>query len=90
MKVKKGFELRDVCGEKVIIATGIENLDFNRLISLNETAAYLWQKAQEAPSFTEAELAQKLVSDYDVTPETAEADVAELVGTWRKQGLIED
>ena len=39
MKIKKGFELRDICGEKVIIASGIENIDFNKMISLNESAA---------------------------------------------------
>ena len=36
MKIKKGFELRDICGEKVIMATGIENVDFNQMIALNE------------------------------------------------------
>ena len=39
MNIKKGFELRDVCGEKVIIASGLENLDFTKLISVNETGA---------------------------------------------------
>ena len=42
MKLKSGFELRDVCGEKVVIAQGIENVDFSKLITLNESAAYLW------------------------------------------------
>jgi len=90
MKVKQGFELRDICGEKVIIAASIENLDFNRLISLNETAAFLWEKAQGAPSFTEETLVKQLTADYDIDTKTAQADVAELIATWRKQGLIED
>ena len=47
MKIKKGFELRDICGEKVIIASGIENIDFNKMISLNESAAYLWQQVSD-------------------------------------------
>ena len=39
MRIKKGFELRDVCGEKVVIASGIENVDFSQMIALNESAA---------------------------------------------------
>ena len=42
MRIKKGFELRDVCGEHIIVAYGIENIDFNKVISLNESATYLW------------------------------------------------
>ena len=44
MRIKKGLELRDVCGEKVIIPQGIENLDFSKMINLNESAAFLWEK----------------------------------------------
>lgn len=89
MKTKKGFELRDVCGEKVIIAQGIENLNFNHLISLNDTAAFLWQAVQGAPSFTEEDLVAKLCEEYEVSKEQATADVAELVRAWREQGIVE-
>ncbi len=42
MRIKDGFEIRNICGEKVIIAYGLDNLDFNKLINLNESAAFLW------------------------------------------------
>ena len=35
MKIKKGFVLRDVCGEQVIMGEGIGALDFGRLLCLN-------------------------------------------------------
>ena len=47
MKQKKGLVLRDVCGEKVIIGEGLEAINFGRLLCLNDTAAWLWQKASE-------------------------------------------
>ena len=47
MKIKEGFTLRDVCGEKVIIAEGLRNLNFSKLINLNESAAYIWNSLQE-------------------------------------------
>ncbi len=39
MKVKKGFKLRNVCGEYIVVAEGVENIDFSRVISLNDSAA---------------------------------------------------
>ena len=90
MKTKKGFELRDVCGENVIIAEGIENIDFTKLINLNETAAFLWKKASERTSFTADELAADLVDAYEVTPEVARKDVDKLLAQWNGFGLLED
>lgn len=88
MKIKQGFELRDICGEKVIIATGIENIDFNKMISLNESAAYLWQHV-ENKSFDVAMLAQLLEAEYDVDHATATADAQAIMQSWLEQGIIE-
>ena len=49
MRQKKGFVLRDVCGEKVIVGEGLETVDFGKLISLNESAALLWEREQSQP-----------------------------------------
>ena len=43
MKQKEGFVLRTVCGEHVIVGEGLGTIDFGKLISLNETAAWLWK-----------------------------------------------
>lgn len=88
MKVKKGFELREICGEKVILATGIENVDFSRLVSLNESSAYLWQNV-EGKEFTAETLAQLLCKEYDVDHETALADAERLIEEWKQCGIIE-
>ena len=44
MKQKEGFILRDVCGEHVIVGEGLGTIDFGKLISLNETAAWMWRR----------------------------------------------
>ncbi len=87
MKIKKGFELRDICGEKVIIATGIENVDFNRMISLNETAAFLWQSA-EGKDFTAEMLADLLCGEYEVGHDQALADCKAIIKEWEEQGIV--
>ena len=57
MKQKSGFTLRNVCGEHVIVAEGLEVINFNKLLSLNESAAYLWEQAAQLGDFTAEQLA---------------------------------
>jgi len=87
MKIRKGMELRDVCGEKVVIAEGLENLDFSKMINLNESAAYLW-KAIEKRDFSESDLVDLLCKEYEVDRETATVDIRSLIASWKDEGLI--
>ena len=88
MKIKKGFELRNVCGEHVVIATGIENVDFSKMISLNESAAYLW-KAVEEKEFDAQLLADLLQQEYEVDAATALTDAEKTMASWRECGIAE-
>lgn len=88
MRIKKGFDLRDVCGESVIVAHGKENIDFSKVVSLNETATFLWKQV-EGRDFTEDEMVKALTEDYEVSEETARTDVHNLVTRWAEIGLLE-
>ena len=89
MKIKKGFVLRNVCGENVIVGEGLDAINFGRMLCLNETAAWLWKQAQESGDFTAESLSKALCSEYDVTPEQALADVKDTIDNWSKLGVIE-
>ena len=89
MKIKKSFVLRNVCGESVIMGEGLDALNFGKMLSLNETAAWLWNQAREMGDFSIEALAGRLCEEYDVTPEQAHEDVAALVGQWQEVGVIE-
>ena len=41
MRTKTGFVLKDVCGEKIVVAEGRENSGVTEIISRNDSAAYL-------------------------------------------------
>lgn len=88
MKTKKGFKLRTVCGENIIVAEGIENIDFSRIISMNESASYLWNKIQEQ-EFTIDTLVNLLLEEYEVDEATARSDAEALVEKWQEAGIIE-
>ena len=81
MKIKNGFVLREMCGENIVAAEGIEHINFNKLISLNATAAFLW-KALEGKEFTIEEMAQLLVEEYGIDMELAMTDSANLCKAW--------
>ena len=89
MKIKKGFELREVCGEHIIVAYGRENIDFNKVISLNESATYLWKNIV-GTEFDAEIMAMLLEQEYDVDSETAERDAQALLDEWTKVGLTEE
>jgi len=89
MKIKKGFVLRQVCGENVIVGEGLEAINFGKLLSLNETAAWLWQQAAKMGDFTIDSLVAKLLEEYDVTEDVARNDVSNIVNEWLKVAVVE-
>ena len=89
MKQKEGFVLRTVCGEHVIVGEGLETVNFNKLINLNETAALLWKKAEKLGDFTVEQLADTLTDTYEVSQEKALEDAKKLAVRWQEAGLIE-
>ena len=88
MKFKSSFELRDVCGEKVLIANGIENIDFGALVNLNSTAADIYTHFV-GTTFTTEDVVAYITSEYEVDAATAEHDVNHLIAELTKAGVIE-
>ena len=88
MKTKKGFRLRNICGENVIVAEGIENIDFSRIISMNESAAYLWNNVQ-GKDFDADTLVELILQEYDTDEQTARRDIGQLLQKWQEAGIID-
>lgn len=88
MKTKKGFVLRNVCGENIIIAEGKENIDFTKIISMNETAAYLWKNV-EGKEFDSDTLMSLLINEYEVDDATANKDAKNIAKQWIEAGIAE-
>ncbi|MBO4585987.1 MAG: PqqD family protein [Bacteroidales bacterium] len=87
MKIKEGFILRTICGQHVISGEGKANVNYSSLISLNDTAAYLFKNLQ-GKDFTEETAVDLLLEEYEVDRETAAKDVKALVAKWLEIGLL--
>lgn len=69
MKIKDGFLLRSIAGTHVVVPTGDNCLNFNGMITLNDSGAFLW-KLLETGSDVEG-MTAALLKEYEVDEETA-------------------
>ncbi len=81
--------MRQLGTEYILVAEGLEAMNANQMISMNETAAFLWE-AVEGKTFDAEALATLLVDEYGISMEMAEKDVKPLLETWTKAGVITD
>lgn len=86
MKLNNLLKLRQVGGEYIIINPYSEAADMTQVISLNETAAWLWKQVEEK-EFTTDTLVNLLCEEYEVDRSTAENDIRELCNEWLRKGL---
>lgn len=87
MRLLDGLVLRPLGREFIVTGDGLSRIDFSKVVSMNATAAYLWEQLQ-GRDFSEAEMAGLLTARYDVSEQTARADAAKLLDSWRKAGLL--
>lgn len=90
MKTIKGFRMRKLGLEYIITAEGVELINFNKMIALNESAAYLWESVQEMEEFTVETLADLLVEQYGIDRELALKDSAAVAQKWIEAGIAEE
>ena len=86
IRFNKDFVLRKMCGVNVVLPTGAKVKDFGGALNLNDTAALIFEQLQAGKTVEETVAA--LVTKYDVTPETALADVQETIELLREAGVI--
>ena len=88
MKAKEGFKVRKLCGEYILTAEGTERVNFNKMISLNATAEYLWTSVQ-GKEFTPEDLKNLLLEKYEVDEQTAAKDAEAIALKWIEAGIAD-
>ena len=64
MKIKEGFMLREVAGSYVVVAVGKRSEQFNGMVNMNETGAFLWKLVEQGAS--RDELLSRLLETYEM------------------------
>lgn len=82
LRTKKGFILRKMLNEYMVVAVGEAGVRFNGMIRLNAAGAFLWEKLEQGA--TESELIDAMLKHYDdLDEQAAKADLTEFLESVR-------
>lgn len=85
MTIKKQLVKRNIAGDVILVPVGDSSLTLKGLITLNETAEFIWDMADAADA---AELAAAMCEEYDIDAATAKNDVDEILAQFRELEII--
>ena len=87
MKIKEGFVLRNLADTYMVIPLGQNSVDFQGMVTLNETGAFLWERLHKGASCEE--LVDALLREYEVEKAVAERDVRDFIKKLKDGDLLE-
>lgn len=87
MKVKDGFELKEIADSYIVIPVKENVVDFSSVIMLNETSAFLWMHLVDDTD--EDRLVAALLGEYDVDEQTAREDVSKFISELKNAGVLD-
>lgn len=85
MKIREGFILRRIPGMNIVMPTGENIRVFRNAVTLNDTAALIYEKLQQGESA--GSVARILASKYGIDPGEAAGDVEKVIGEFLELGL---
>lgn len=87
MKIKSDYMLRKIATEYIVVPTGQSSVNFNGIMSLNDSGALLFEALQQ--DTTKDSLLSLVIETYDVTMQQAKKDLECFLTTIQKNGLLE-
>lgn len=87
MRIKKGYLVKEVAGENIVVSTEKREIDFDYIIHLNDSAKLLFEALMEN-DLDEKDLIKLLTDNYDVTEEIAEKDVKEFIEMLKTNDIL--
>ena len=86
--INPDFLIQTIANETVLIGSG-EQINFSRMLVLNDTAVHIIEQLQQHSSLVTSEaLAKSLADSYAVDFPEALADVEELLRLLEEQGVV--
>ena len=87
MRRNENYVVKELMGSYVLVPLGDTAINFNGVITLNETAKFMWEAANG--DFTEQDLALALIKQYDIDEATANTAVEGFLKAMKEEGCIE-
>ena len=89
MRIKEEYKVREMAGEHIVVMQGRYGVHMTKVIALNETSLWLWNRLQ-GREFGTDDVRDLLLGEYDVDAETAERDAQAWVARLKTCNLVEE
>ena len=87
MKIKEGFVLRTIAGSNIVVPVGAASIDFNGMITMNDSGAFLWKELEQDCDIDD--LTAALLREYDVDEATARTCAADFIEKLKEANCLE-
>lgn len=87
MKISEGYLLRSVAGKNIVVSIG-SDVNFNGMLTLNDTGVFLWNLLQK--DTTKEEMLEAVLEEYDVSSDIALQDIESFLQKLKDTGILED
>lgn len=88
MTIKRSFVLRQMLDTWVVLPLADKTINFNGMITLNESGVLLWNTLEQGAD--EDALLAALTAEYDVSQQQARADVQAFLSKLRSVGCLDE
>ena len=87
MKLKENLVLRQVADTWTVLPLGKDIINFDGMLTLNDTGAMLWQVLETGAD--KEELVKALTKEYDVSEQQALTDIEEFIDKLNLAGCLQ-
>lgn len=86
LKIKDGFILKNIAANYVVVPVAEGNVNFNSMITTNDTGAFLWELLEKGA--TKEELIESVLKEYDAEKDIVAADVEKFIDKLIDKGIL--
>ena len=89
MRIKEGFELKNLHGDHIVVSKEKTAYMPNNSIVLADTAVFLWNLLKEK-DVSKTDMLNALIENFDISTVLALGNIDVFVRTMRENGIIEE
>ena len=87
MKLNSNYVIKNLADETILVYQDEQNVDFTKIINLNEVAVVIINKIEEGLNVEQ--IGEFIASEYDVDVETATNDAKAFINQLVDSGIVE-